>query len=166
MRRPVLSLPALRPAPALGLLLTFALAGCGGDTPKPARLIDAPQEAVSRIGEVTVRANVLPTEGLSAASAAQYGIARDADTVMLLVSVRSGPDGQDTALPATIDATAANLHGQRTTLAMREIRSGDYIDYVGTTTVSPPDTLRFDLKIVRAGGASSTMTFSRDFAAR
>lgn len=159
MRRIALSLPIFA-------LLVLALAGCGGDAPKPARRIDVPQEAVSRIGEVTIRANVIATEGLSAAAAAQYGIARDADTVMLLVSVRSGPEGQDTALPATIEATVANLHGQRATLAMREIRSGDYIDYVGTTTVSPPDTLRFDLEIVRAGGARSTMTFSREFAAR
>jgi hypothetical protein len=152
-------IPVLAP-----LMLCMVLAGCGGDAPKPAPRIDAPQEAVSRVGDVTVRANVLVTEGLGEAMAQQYGIERDPGTVMLLVSVRKGPEGRDTALPATIDATVANLQGQRRTLAMREIRSGDYVDYVGTAKVSPPDTLRFDLKIVREGGAASTMTFSRDFA--
>lgn len=152
-------IPVLAP-----LMLCMVLAGCGGDAPKPARRIDTPQEAVSRVGDVTVRANVLVTEGLGEAMAKQYGIERDPGTVMLLVSVRQGSEGRDTALPATIDATVANLQGQRRTLAMREIRSGDYVDYVGTAKVSPPDTLRFDLKIVREGGATSTMTFSRDFA--
>ncbi|MFZ5637437.1 MAG: DUF4426 domain-containing protein [Pseudomonadota bacterium] len=146
------------------LMLCLALAACGGDAPKPAPRIEAPQEAVSRVGDVTVRANVLLTEGLAEAMAQQYGIERDPGTVMLLVSVRQGPEGRDTALPATVDATVANLQGQRQTLAMREIRSGEYVDYVGTAKVSPPDTLRFDLKIVREGDAASTMTFSRDFA--
>lgn len=140
------------------------IAGCNGDAPKPAKLADAPQEAVSRVGDITVRANVLPTASLGEAMAKQYGIAREDDRVMLLVSVRQGPDGQDTALPATIVAKVSNLQGQHRGIEMRELRTGDYVDYVGTTTVSPPDTLRFELEIVREGGARSTMMFSRDFA--
>jgi hypothetical protein len=142
--------------------LTAAITGCG-DGPKPARLPEAPQEAVSRVGDVTIRANVLPTASLSEAMAKQYGIAREDDRVMLLVSVRQGPDGQDTALPATIEAYATNLHGQRRGIEMRELRSDGYVDYVGTAKVSPPDTLRFDLEIVRENGARSTMQFNRDF---
>ncbi len=158
-------LPRSLPLALLCAVVATTATGCGGDAPKPARRIDTPQEAVSRVGDVTIRANLIATEGLAEAMARQYGIERAADTVMLLVSVRSGPDGQDRALPATIDATVANLQGQRQTLAMREVRTGAYVDYVGLAKVSPPDTLRFDLKIVREGGATSTMTFSRDFAA-
>ena len=144
----------------------MALAGCDGDAPKPARIDDAPQEAVSRIGDVTVRANVLPTLALSEAVAKQYGIAREEGRVMLLVSVRQGPEGRDTALPATIEAKVSNLQGQHRGVDMRELRTGDYVDYVGTAAVTPPDTLRFELEIVRENGARSTMTFSREFAAR
>lgn len=146
-------------------LLCLALAACGGDKPKAAKRLDTPQEAVSRIGDVTVRANLVPTASLNEGVARSYGIERGDRRLMLLVSVRKGPDGLETALPATITASVANLHGQRETLAMREIRSGDYVDYVGATEVSPPDTLTFDLKIVREGGAASTMRFSRDFSA-
>jgi hypothetical protein len=147
----------------LPALLVVALAGCGDDAPKAARPVEQPQEAVSRVGDVTIRANVLPTANLAEPMAQQYGIARDEDTVMLLVSVRRGAEGADTAIPATIEASAANLHGQREALTMREIRAGDYVDYVATAEVSPPDTLTFDLKIVREDGATSTMRFSRDF---
>ncbi len=150
----------------VSLIVLAALAGCGGDAPKVARTYDAPQEAISRVGDVTIRANVLPTASLSEAVAKQYGIAREDNRVMLLISVRKGPENQDVALPATIDAKVSNLQGQHRGIEMRELRTGDYIDYVGTATVAPPDTLRFDVEIEREGGARSTMTFSRDFSAR
>jgi hypothetical protein len=146
-------------------LLCLALAACGGDKPRVAKRLDTPQEAVSRVGDITVRANLVPTASLNEAVARSYGIERGDRRLMLMVSVRKGPEGLETALPATITGTVANLHGQRETLAMREIRSGEYVDYVGATEVSPPDTLTFDLKIVREGGAASTMRFSRDFSA-
>ena len=50
----------------------------------------------------------------------------------------------------------------RQPLELREVRSGDLVDYVGIARVSPPDTLRFDLDIRREGGATSTMQFTRD----
>ncbi|TXI50828.1 MAG: DUF4426 domain-containing protein [Lysobacter sp.] len=154
------------PTVLASLVIAVALAGCDGDAPKPAKLADAPQEAVSRVGDITIRANVLPTASLGEAMAKQYGIAREDDRVMLLVSVRQGPDGQDTAVPARIEAKVSNLQGQHRGVEMRELRTGDYVDYVGTAQVTPPDTLRFELEVVREGGARSTMTFSREFAAR
>lgn len=147
------------------------LSACGDDAPKPAKRIDVPQEAITRIGDVTIRANVMRTAHLNEAVARGYGIQRSDKTLMLLVSVRQGPDGQDIALPATIQASVANLHGQRRDIEMRELRTGDpgsgpaqaLVDYVGTVDVAPPDTLSFDLKIVREGGATSSMQFSREF---
>lgn len=151
----------------------LALAGCGEEAPKPARIIETPQEAVSRNGDVTVRANVVRTDLLNETMARGYGIARDEGTVLLMVSVRRGPDGQDVALPARIDATVTDLQGRHRTLALRELRTEvpgapptqAMIDYIGTTEVSAPDTLRFDLAIEREGGARSTMQFTREFAA-
>ena len=153
----------MRIAPT-ALLLALALAGCGREpsTPAPAATA-APQEAISRIGDVTVRASVIQTSALSPAIAQQYGIARDERTVMLLVAVRRGPEAREISVPATITAHATDLRGGRHALAMRELRSGDLLDYVGTVEVSLPDTLRFDVEIVREGGARSTMQFSRDF---
>jgi hypothetical protein len=145
-------------------LLSVGLAGCGGSAPPPATpAAAAPQEAISRIGDVTIRASVLPTATLAAEVASQYGITRDDRTVMLLVGVRQGPEAQEAALPARISATATNLSGQRHPIDMRELRSGDLLDYVGTVEIAMPDTLRFDLTIVREGGATSTMQFSREF---
>ena len=162
-----------RHAAAFALACTLALAGCDGDAPKPARIIETPQEAVSRSGDVTVRANVVRTDLLNEAMARGYGIARDDGTVLLMVSVRRGPDGQDVSIPAKIDATVADLQGRRRTIALRELRTEvpgasppqALIDYVGTTEVAAPDTLRFDLRVEREGGARSTMQFTREFAA-
>ena len=163
------NLPFLKPADgaaALALLMAIGATGCGRE---PSAMSDAAapagnsmQEATVRSGDVTIRASVLPTTAMSEVVAAQYGIQRDPGSVMLLVGVRQGPDMQETALPATITATATDLRGVRQTLELREVRSGDLVDYVGIARVSPPDTLRFDLDIRREDGASSTMQFTRD----
>ncbi|MBF6022638.1 DUF4426 domain-containing protein [Lysobacter niastensis] len=155
------------------LLTAFVLAGCGGGgSPPPAApsasTAGATQDAVSRIGDVSIRASVVQTSSLPEQVAAQYGIARDDRTVMLLVAVRQGPEAQEVALPAQITATATDLRGRRQTVSMRELRTGagsgpELLDYIGTVDISLPDTLRFDLTIVREGGATSSMQFSRDF---
>lgn len=143
----------------------LVLAGCGGGSaPAPAGSTPAAQqEAITRIGDITIRATALQTSTLAPEVATQYGIARDERAVMLLVGLRQGPDAEETALPASITATATNLSGQRQPVTLRELRSGDLLDYVGTVETSLPDTLRFDINIVREGGASSTMQFSREF---
>ena len=143
--------------------LCLALAACGNDAPKPAKRLDSPQEAVARDGDATIRANVIATAHLNERMTRDYDIPRDDRSVLLMVSVRRGPDGSDVSLPATITASATNLQGQTQPIAMREMRIGELTDYIGTAQMTPPETLRFDLKIVREGAAASTMTFSRDF---
>lgn len=160
----------------LALLVATGVAACGGNAPPAASSAasgasNATQEAVTRIGDVTIRATAVPTSSLAEPIASQYGIVRADNTVMLLVGVRQGSDVQEVALPARITATATDLRGRRHDIAMRELRSGDpgagpgqaLLDYVGTVDVTPPDTVRFDLTIVREDGATSTMQFSRDF---
>lgn len=155
----------------LALACTLALAACGDDAPRPARIIETPQEAVSRSGDVTVRANVVRTDLLNEAMARGYGIARDEGTVLLLVSVRRGPDGQDVSIPARIDASVTDLQGRRRSIDLRELRTDvpgatppqALIDYIGTTEVHAPDTLRFDLDIEREDGARSTIQLTREF---
>lgn len=149
--------------PALILAFTL-LPGCGGEVPRrPAAAAAAPQQATVRVGDVTVRANAIQTSTLGAEVASRYGIVRDDRTVLLLVSVRQGPDGRDVSLPAQVQANVTDLRGGRKPLELRELRSGDLLDYVGTVQVSLPDTLRFDVDVVAANGATATLQLEREF---
>ena len=166
MRFPRPSSPSILAA----LAATLLLAACGAQPPaRSAGDSPAPQEAIVRAGDVSMRASVVQTSTLGADVARQYGISRDAGTLMLLVAVRQGADGAETALPAQVTATATDLRGQRQTVAMRELRVGGsgpgpaLLDYVGTVQTTLPDTLRFDVTIVREGGATSSMQFTREF---
>ena len=149
----------------LTALLAAALAAaCGGSPPPPpAASPGAAQSATLRTGNVTIRASAVPTSTLGAAVTSQYGIQRGEDTVLLLVALRKGAEGQEVSVPAQIRVTVTDLSGQRQDLPMRELRSGDLLDYIGTVDVSAPDTLRFDLHIVREGGEVSSMQFTREF---
>ena len=116
-----------------------------------------------QVGDVLVRANALPTADLGEAVARQYGITRDPGTVMLLVGVRRDGESGETALPARVTANAADLLGKRQQLEMHEVRSGEFIDYVGTARVIAPDTLRFDVEVTPEGGSTMQLRFNRDF---
>lgn len=154
-------------AAAVASLLLALAPGCADQAPPAtASAAPAPQQAVSRAGDVTIRANVLHTSMLNEQVARGYGIERADDRLMLLVGVRQGEGAGESALPARIMATATDLRGQRHPIQMRELRSGGLLDYVGTLEVSLPDTLRFDLEIVREDGKRSTMQFTRDFQTR
>lgn len=157
------------------MLLLAALATVGCSREPTARVADAAapgsQEATLTVGDVTIRASAIQTSTLSEPVAAQYGISRDAGTVMLLVAVRQGPEGQEMALPAKVTATATDLRGQQQTLEMRELRSGapgsppeqQLLDYVGTVRAQVPDTLRFNVQVAREGSAPASLQFAREF---
>lgn len=145
------------------LLFAAVIAGCGGSSAPPAsgQSENTPQQASLRVGDVVIRANAVAASTLGPAVAQRYGIDRDPGTVLLLVGVRSGVE--ETALPARITATATDLLGKRQTIAMREVRSGEFIDYVGKAEVIAPDTLRFDIQVVPENGERATLRFNRDF---
>ncbi len=152
-------------ATSIALALAVVLAGCGGAPPPHggADPAQATQEAIVRLGSVVVRANAIPADALGEAVARQYGIARDPGTVMLLVGVRRDHGGEETALPARVAATATDLLGKRQAIAMREVRSGGFVDYVGIARVIAPDTLRFDVDVAPEGGTPVNLQFNRDF---
>ena len=157
--------PMTRRCLTTALSLGFALAGCGGAAPDHAAdsRTQAQEEASTRIGDMVVRANAIPTTMLGEAVAKQYGIARGDDSILLLVGVRLGPDSRATAVPARITATATDLLGKRQSIAMREVRSGEFVDYVGTASVIAPDTLRFDIDVLPGHGPRMALQFNRDF---
>ncbi|MBB1060051.1 DUF4426 domain-containing protein [Marilutibacter spongiae] len=149
------------------LLVAFAtVAGCGRDasTPPAARAhADATgEEAVATLGDARVRASVVPTARIGTAVARQYGIEPAADTVLLLVGVRTGPEMDETALPAQVAASVQDLRGVSQSLELRRIDNGELIDYVGTARVAPPDSLRFDVDVVLEDGRRTRLRFSRD----
>ena len=146
------------------LAAALLLAACGAEPPtRTAENSPAAQEAIARIGDVTIRASVVQTSTLEPSVARRHGISRDNNTVMLLVAVRKGADAEEIALPARVTATATDLRGQRQTIELRELRVGDLLDYVGTVQTTLPETLRLDITIVRDGGATSSMQFTREF---
>ena len=147
------------------LLFGLALAGCGNGAPvSTGSQAQAQQEASARLGNVVVRANAIPTANLGEAVARQYGIERDDGTVMLLVGVRRDDgNGNETALPARVTVVATDLLGKRQQPAMREVRSGEFIDYVGTAHVIAPDTLGFDIDIAPGSAPAVELHFNRDF---
>ena len=164
------------PWAAILVLLLALFAGCGGtptatSTPATAPAAGDPSQAIVRVGDVTIRASAVQTSTLDAAVARGYSIPRDDSTILLLVMVRQGPEGDDTALPARITANVTDLRGQARPIAMRELRTDDpdsdsgrpLLDYIGTVDASLPDTLRFDVAIVRENGATATMQFNREF---
>ena len=153
--------------------VAMALGACSREAPTPTpadsgATAGGSREAVSQAGDATVRASAVQTSTLPPQVAAEYGIVRDDRSVMLLVAVRRGPAGQEMAVPARITATVTDLRGRSQSIPMREMRTKGpgtevLLDYIGTSQMSPPDTLRYDLTVVVDGGATSTMQFTRDF---
>ena len=141
------------------------LTACSGQpaAPVPAATMAESQDTVVTIGDVTARATVMPTATLGSLVAEKYGIRRADDQVMLLVGLRRGEESAEVSVPARIVATASDLRGGRRPIELRELSSGDLMDYVGTLQLSLPDTLKFEIEITLEDGARKTMQFTRDF---
>lgn len=142
----------------------FAMAACGGsNAPAASDAASAQGDAIASVGDISVRASPTLTSMLEPAIAQQYGITRADDTILLLVAVRQGTEADERSLPAIITASATDLRGNKHPIAMREVRTGELLDYIGTVETSLPETLRFDVKAVRDGKAVATLQFNREF---
>lgn len=143
------------------------LAACGGDPASRADLAAAAeaarQPAELAMGEFTVRASLAPTASLSPGIARHYGVEPRRDVHLLLVGVRRGPLHDEASVPAQVSARARDLRGVWQDVPMHEVRSEDFIDYVGTARVPPPDTLAFEVTVHPEGApAPGVLRFSRD----
>ncbi len=166
----------------LTVSLVVLLSACNGSGPTTAGATTpaadakvatpAQSEATARIGDITIRASAVQTSMLAPGVAQQYGITRDAKTVLLVVAIRKGAGFDAFALPATVTASVTDLRGSRHDLAMRELHSGDpeagtdLVDYVGTVQTSLPDTLRFDIRVQPEGVEAAALQLTRDFYAQ
>lgn len=149
---------------AFVIATALMIAACGGTSaPASPEASSAQGDAIARVGDVSVRASPVQTSMLEPAIAQQYGITRDDNTILLLVAVRHGPELNERSLPAIITASATDLRGNKQGIAMREVRTGELLDYIGTVQTALPETLRFDVKAVRDGKAVATLQFNREF---
>lgn len=153
---------ARRGMPVYALALACAIAGCGGKPAMPPSAEPQPP-AELRTGDVTVRATTLPTLRLNEAMAREYGVERDAGSVLLVVGLRRGSQAQETSVAGRVSARASDLLGNRQQIALREVAGDGYVDHVGIARVSMPDTLRFEIDARPEGAPATTLRFHRDF---
>lgn len=149
-------------AACVAAVLCGWLAGCGGEPP-PASPAAAQPPAELRVGDFTVRATTLPTVQLNDAMARTYGVARDEDTVLLVVGMRRGPQSSERSVPGAVVATASDLLGKRQRVVLRAVDTGGYVDHVGEFSVSMPDTLHFKVEARPQDESAATLEFNRDF---
>ena len=121
-------------------------------------------------GGYTIHHNALPTSTLPPEVARSHGIQRSPSRGLLNVTVlRDAPGGpaHAAAVTAQVQAASRNLQGQIREIAMREVREGQAIYYLGEFPVENAETLRFDVK-VRPQGADATyaVELSQDFYTR
>jgi len=139
---------------------TSACSG-GGSAPRPAQ--PAPEPAGLTEGDLRIRASAVPTMQLPESVAREYGIARGAHRVLLLVALRRGNDGDERTVAGSVRAQAIDLQGRTQPIVLRELRTGDLVDHVGVLDVSPPETVRFRIEASPANEAVRTLEFVREF---
>lgn len=153
-------------------LLVATLGGCGGGSGPavvPGQLLSAPggaQQAETRVGDTTVYAVAMQTSTISPQVARENGIERRDDLVMLRVSGRRGAGIDIASAPLQVQATATDLRGRAQSLAMEQSVANDLVDYVGMVETAVPDTLRFEIRITTAEGATGTLEVTREIQAR
>jgi len=142
---------------------TLLVAACsgGGSVPRPAQPAPPPAEFLQ--GKLRISASTTPTWQLEEQVARGYGIPRSDDGVLLLVTVREGPPGADTALESDISGWATDLQGGRRALAFRELRMPGFVDQVAVLDVQAPDTLHFRLTVTPRGHGPKQLDFVREF---
>lgn len=148
------------------LCLLAWLPGCGREssTPSPHQSNAARSPEVVRVGAVAMNISAIQTRQLPAQIAQRYGVAHDARTVLIVVSLREGDEARSTSRSArAVQATVSDLLGRKQNVSLREMRDGDLVDYIGVATVTPPDTLRFEIVAFDQQGQRYRALFNRDF---
>ena len=122
-------------------------------------------ETFKDFGDYTVHFNALVTDQLSEQIAREYGIVRSESRIMLNVSIlRKQQSGMDLPVAGAVAASAINLNGQLRGMAMREIREGEAIYYIGELAITDAETLIFTIDVTPQAEASRfTVRFKKQF---
>ncbi len=164
--------PPVAPRLLVPLLLVL-LAGCS-DTERRTSAVAEPTPTVpgsarqveTDVGDVSFTAVAIQTSQIPDAVAAEHGMERRDDLVMLRVAPRQGEPGSIDTAPASVKATVIDLRGSTSVLDLERKVVAGLVDHVATFDVRLPATLRFEITATTAQGKSETMTFNREFRAR
>ncbi len=143
-----------------------AVSGCARNgnatpAPTPAAAQATGADATAAINGIVVHASAMPTADLNDSVATRYGLARNPDQLLLLVTVRDA-NGDAAPMDAVkLQARAGVLPDAPAPLALRAIETNGLVDYIGTVPVHAPASVQFEIDATR-GGAHSRMSFTRD----
>lgn len=151
---------------AMLLGLGPVLGGCDA-APEPSRqtvvtAADAAETHSVQLGEQVIAAQVIPTRLLDASVTERYGIDRDPDRALLLITVRS-PSGDAIAVDGLqLTAQAGELHATPASIPLRPLQVDGFTDVVGTLQATPPATLRIAIQAERQGSRAE-LDFTHDW---
>ena len=114
-------------------------------------------ENSTKVPGYTIHHNALTTDQLAPDVARSYGIQRSRNRGLLNV----------TGVPAAVKATSRNLQGLVREIAMREVREGTAVYYLGEFPVEHAETLNFAVQIRPQGETVNyTAELSQEFFTR
>lgn len=116
-------------------------------------------------GDYVVYFNALNTDQLTPEIASEYGIVRSKSRAMLNVSIHKKEDqGRTVAVTGAVTASATNLTGQLKNIALREIREGDAIYYIGELPIVDGEVLVYTVDVTPSSESSGfTVRFKKQF---
>jgi hypothetical protein len=83
--------------------------------------------------------------------------------LLTLSVLKQNPVGAPTPVPARLKVYATNLSQQLAHVAMREVKEGSAVYYLGEFRVVAPDTLKFTATVEVAGEPKREMVFEQKF---
>ncbi len=121
-----------------------------------AAILSAPFSAIAEnsttAGGFTVHYNAFTTSTLTPEVTKAYGIRRSKNRGMLNVSVIKEKEGTTgTSVPARVEVKTADLTGQSRRLAMREIKEGGAVYYIGEFKIRNREKVNFAIKVTPEG---------------
>ena len=121
-------------------------------------------EISQKFGPLEIHYNALTTDELLPDVARAYKIERSKTRGLLTLSVlKQNPVGAPTPVPARLKVYATNLSQQLAHVAMREVKEGTAVYYLGEFRVVAPDTLKFTATVEVAGEPKREMVFEQKF---
>ena len=118
-------------------------------------------EQFEKFDGYTIHYNAFSADQLSPDIARTYQLQRSSHRGLVNITVLK----DDKPVNATVSGNAANLSGQRSALAVREIKEDDAIYYLGEFPVGRgTDTFRFRIEVTPAGASKPyTLEFSKNY---
>ena len=153
----------------VGILATLSLVACaqpegdaqnGGDS----EVLPA-TESAKDFDEYVVYFNALTTDQLNADVAADYGIVRSKNSVLLNIVMEHSPEfGTPNVVRGTVKASARNLTGQVRNLSVAPIEEGESIYYIAETSIVNGESLIFTIEATPEGTSTPLVVkFQKQF---